>query len=188
MPRRLPPSIPALFPAHGEVEDRFQSYNVEMIEVIGGRFWKPYAGKAEGAEGQSPVARTSDVPVGMDPDIYQYRPPIDLGNARLRTLAAALGPAYVRVSGTWANTFISMIGHSPAVRAAGRVRRRADPAAMERSRRFRRSGRRADRDLVRYRSRYPGRERRLETGSGAGAARLHPFALGGDDRRDRVHE
>ena len=31
-------------------------------------------------------------------------PPIDLTNARLRKLAAALGPAYVRVSGTWANT------------------------------------------------------------------------------------
>lgn len=40
----------------------------------------------------------------MDPDAYQYRPPIDLTNARLRMLAAALGPAYVRVSGTWANT------------------------------------------------------------------------------------
>ena len=40
----------------------------------------------------------------MSPDLYQYRPPIDLSNARLRKLAAALGPAYVRVSGTWANT------------------------------------------------------------------------------------
>jgi hypothetical protein len=36
--------------------------------------------------------------------IFEARPPIDLSNARLRTLAAALGPAYVRVSGTWANT------------------------------------------------------------------------------------
>jgi hypothetical protein len=36
--------------------------------------------------------------------MYQQRPPIDLTNHRLRTLAAALGPAYVRVSGTWANT------------------------------------------------------------------------------------
>jgi len=39
----------------------------------------------------------------MDPGLYEYRPPIDLTNARLRTLAAALAPAYVRVSGTWAN-------------------------------------------------------------------------------------
>ncbi|HEY2412822.1 MAG TPA: hypothetical protein VGI40_11300 [Pirellulaceae bacterium] len=40
----------------------------------------------------------------MNPAVYEYRPPIDLTNARLRKLAAALGPAYVRVSGTWANT------------------------------------------------------------------------------------
>ncbi|UUO01948.1 hypothetical protein M4D79_27505 [Mycolicibacterium novocastrense] len=40
----------------------------------------------------------------MNPALYEYRPPIDLSNPRLRTLAAALGPAYVRVSGTWANT------------------------------------------------------------------------------------
>jgi hypothetical protein len=26
----------------GTVDERFQSYNVEMVEVIGGRFWKPY--------------------------------------------------------------------------------------------------------------------------------------------------
>ena len=40
----------------------------------------------------------------MNPALYAYRPPLDLTNARLRKLAAALGPAYVRVSGTWANT------------------------------------------------------------------------------------
>ena len=40
----------------------------------------------------------------MDARLYQYRPPLDLANARLRKLAAALGPAFVRVSGTWANT------------------------------------------------------------------------------------
>jgi hypothetical protein len=36
--------------------------------------------------------------------LFQYRRPIDLTNPRLRMLAAALGPAYIRVSGTWANT------------------------------------------------------------------------------------
>jgi hypothetical protein len=40
----------------------------------------------------------------MSADLYQHREPIDLTNGRLRTLAAALGPAYMRVSGTWANT------------------------------------------------------------------------------------
>lgn len=72
----------------GTVDERFQSYNVEMVEVTGGRFWKPYEQNA--ADAQS--------------DLYAYRAPIDLANARLRRLAAALAPAYVRVSGTWANS------------------------------------------------------------------------------------
>src|SRR4029077_9588611 len=71
----------------GAVDERFQSYNIEMVEVTGGRFWKPY-----------PSAR-------VDPhsDHYEQRRPIDLGNPLLRKLAAALAPAYLRVSGTWAN-------------------------------------------------------------------------------------
>src|SRR6266849_105740 len=72
----------------GTVDERFQSYNVEMVEVTGGRFWKPYGPNA------------SDV----GSDLYAYRAPIDLTNSRLRMLAGALTPAYVRVSGTWANT------------------------------------------------------------------------------------
>jgi hypothetical protein len=91
----------ARFARVGSVDERFQSYNVEMVEVTGGRFWKPYAATADP---QQPAERSRDVPVGMDPNLYQYRPPIDLGNPRLRRLAAALGPAYMRVSGTWANS------------------------------------------------------------------------------------
>lgn len=87
----------------GTVDQRFQSSNVEMIEVIGGRFWKPYN---QNSVSQAPSSsRSSDAtPAGMDANLYQYRPPIDLSNPRLRKLAAALGSAYVRVSGTWANT------------------------------------------------------------------------------------
>ena len=37
---------PALTPATmsrvGTVDERFQSYNIEMLEVTGGNFWKPY--------------------------------------------------------------------------------------------------------------------------------------------------
>jgi hypothetical protein len=50
------------------------------------------------------AANPGDTPAGIDRKAYVYRPPIDLANARRRKLAAALGPAYVRVSGTWANT------------------------------------------------------------------------------------
>lgn len=98
---------PAKMARVGTVSERFQSYNVEMLEVTGGNFWKPYsaAGKttppAAASGGQ---AGGSDAPAGMDPNLYQYRPPIDLGNRRLRILAGALGPAYMRISGTWANT------------------------------------------------------------------------------------
>jgi hypothetical protein len=81
---------PSTMPKMGAVDERFQSYNVEMIEITGGRFWKPY--------GQSSAAAANPA------DLYEYRPPTDLANARLRKLAAALGPAYMRVSGTWANT------------------------------------------------------------------------------------
>jgi len=93
---------PATMPRIGTVDQRFQSYNIEMVEVTGGRFWKPYASKADAS--QSAKEQTSNQPAGMDPSLYQYRQPIDLTNPRLRKLAAALGPAYLRVSGTWANT------------------------------------------------------------------------------------
>ncbi len=77
---------PATLPAIGKVSERFLSYNVEMVEVTGGRFWRPYSdGEFEGD------------------DRYEYRPPLDLSHPRLVRLAAALGPAYVRFSGTWAN-------------------------------------------------------------------------------------
>jgi hypothetical protein len=66
------------------IDERYLSFNVEMVEVTGGRFWAPYG----------------------DPgtERYAYRAPIDLNNQRLRNLARGLAPAYVRVSGTWANS------------------------------------------------------------------------------------
>lgn len=66
-----------------EIDERFQSYNVEMVEVTGGQFWAPYGG-----------------PQG---ERYRQRPPLDLTNPRLIAFARNLGPAYMRVSGTWSN-------------------------------------------------------------------------------------
>ena len=92
----------------GTVDERYQSYNVEMLEVTGGKFWKPYGPELDAILKQpaSTAASTDsgDTPAGMNPALYQYLPPLDLTNRRLRKLAAALGPAYVRTSGTWANT------------------------------------------------------------------------------------
>jgi hypothetical protein len=102
----IAPSIkvsPTNFPYVTTIDERFQSYNIEMVEVTGGRFWKPYASQSDITSATAKQAN-SNQPAGMDPGMYQYRMPIDLSNARLRKLATALGPAYIRVSGTWANT------------------------------------------------------------------------------------
>ena len=93
---------PGSLPSIGVIDERFQSYNVEMVEIIGGDFWKPY-----GPDGT--VATPSSAPlgqgvVGQDPNLFQALPPLDTANTRLQKLAAALGPAYIRVSGTWANS------------------------------------------------------------------------------------
>jgi hypothetical protein len=100
-PADLPTRVsPATMVRVGTVDPRFQSYNIEMVEVTGGRFWRPYGPNA--AQG--------------NPDLYAYRPPIDLANPRLRKLAAALAPAYMRVSGTSANaTYFADLEQPPAL-------------------------------------------------------------------------
>jgi len=114
---------PAKMPRIGTIEERFQSYNIEMVEVTGGEFWKPYA-ETSGAQIENEKRASWDAhdgtPTGMDPGVYALRPPVDLSRARLRKLAAALGPAYVRVSGTWANTtYFSPSEQAPAAPPAG---------------------------------------------------------------------
>ena len=98
------PINPAIMPVIGTVDKRFQAYNVEMLEVTGGRFWKPYKDIKAGSAATKDTRGSTSTPAGMNADLYQYRPPIDLRHSRLRKLAGALGPAYVRVSGTWANS------------------------------------------------------------------------------------
>ena len=95
---------PAKMPRIGNVDERFVSYNIEMAEVTGGNFWKPYHNQSRAAAEATQPPQSGSTPAGMNPNMYQYRPPIDLANPQLRKLASALGPAYVRVSGTWANT------------------------------------------------------------------------------------
>jgi hypothetical protein len=102
---------PGSMPRVGSVDERFQSYNIEAVEVTGGRFWKPYASEVTPPAGAQQAANTLP---GMDPSLYEYRAPIDLSNPRLRKLAAALGPAYVRVSGTWMNSTYFQDSDDPA--------------------------------------------------------------------------
>lgn len=82
-----------------QMDPRFQSYNVEMTEVTGGTFWKAYT-QAQ-IEGKEKYESTLDF-ANME-SMMQVYPPIDLTNKRLRTLAKALGPVYMRVSGSWAS-------------------------------------------------------------------------------------
>ena len=91
---------PSTLPQLTTIDERFQSYNVEMAEVIGGNFWKPYAARKP----KTATKPITSFEIGKDPTMFEKRAPVDLTNARLRKLAAALGPAYVRVSGTWANS------------------------------------------------------------------------------------
>jgi len=93
------------------VDARYLSYNVEMVEVTGGRFWKPYKDAVKTDAPAQP-----DQEAGVSPSLYQYRSPIDLNNARLRKLAAALGPSYIRVSGTWQNSTYFQNDDNPALK------------------------------------------------------------------------
>lgn len=79
---------------------RLVSYNIEMAEVTGGTFWKSYSpGQLAGTEPFSPVKDPGDTE-----SLMQLYPPIDFSDGKLRFLAGKLGPAWVRVSGTWATS------------------------------------------------------------------------------------
>ena len=81
-----------------EVDPRLMSYNVEMTEVTGGTFWKAYTpGQIEGTEKFPPIKGFEEMA-----GLMQWYDPIDTTNPRLIKLAKDLGPAWMRVSGTWA--------------------------------------------------------------------------------------
>ena len=88
-----------------QVEERYQSFNVEMCEVVGGKFWIPYhlldSTKVKGRGGFDALKREI--------------PPVNLYDKKLRMLTAALGPTYIRVSGTWANKVYFQDDDKPAV-------------------------------------------------------------------------
>ena len=92
--------VPAELPAVATIDQRFQSFNIEMVAVTGGPFWKPYAGRDDIAKSRDNTPSAAAKP----PDLFSNRQPIDLANPRLRKFASALSPAYLRVSGTWANS------------------------------------------------------------------------------------
>src|SRR5580692_10975829 len=66
-----PTLTPSDMPRTGTVDARFQSYNIEMIEITGGKFWKPYRSQPDALVPQ-PLRSGSDTPPGMDAQLYQY--------------------------------------------------------------------------------------------------------------------
>lgn len=83
------------------VDERLVSYNIEMTEVTGGTFWKSYTPEQiAGTEKFPMLSNLTDVTVMAE--LMQYYPPVNLYDERLRELAGKLGPAWIRVSGTWA--------------------------------------------------------------------------------------
>jgi heparanase 1 len=79
----------------GTIDERFQSFNVEMVEVTGGRFWKPYSARDDPAN----LLKTTPPAVARKSDLCAKRSPIDLADAPLRRFASALSPTYLRVTG-----------------------------------------------------------------------------------------
>ena len=80
------------------INPRMMSYNVEMTEVTGGTFWKAYTpGQIAGTEKFPPIKGFHEMA-----GLMQWYDPIDTTNPRLIKLAKELGPAWMRVSGTWA--------------------------------------------------------------------------------------
>jgi hypothetical protein len=64
-----------------QVDERYLSFAIDTAQVVGGEFWAP-PGRGRGLLRTRPVAR------------------YDFSRPRLRRLAAALGPAYLRIGGT----------------------------------------------------------------------------------------
>ena len=78
---------PATMRQVATTDPRFQSYNVEMAEVIGGNFWKPYDQQSKSTQNARQTANGAPgLQAGRDPTMFEARPPIDLTNARLRKL------------------------------------------------------------------------------------------------------
>ncbi len=86
-----------------KIDERLVSYNIEMTEVTGGTFWKAYTpGQIAGTEEFPPMTATGLKDITAMAELMEYYPPIDLSNEQLRGLAKELGPAWIRVSGSWA--------------------------------------------------------------------------------------
>jgi heparanase len=61
-----PTITPSRLPHIGTVDERFQSYNIEMVEITGGRFWRPYRSQPD-----VPSAPSADTSRDKDANLFQ---------------------------------------------------------------------------------------------------------------------
>jgi hypothetical protein len=101
-------TAPRSFPLVGHVDPRFQAYNLDLIAITGMPPPKPASAKPD--EQSHADQRVQTVMSGV-----KLEKPLDLSNARLRKLASALGPAYLRTSGTSANSVYFQNDDKPAL-------------------------------------------------------------------------
>src|SRR2546423_15094778 len=79
---------PSQLPRLGTIDERFQSYNVEMVEVTGGNFWKPYRANASAPSGPGAAG-------AVDPHPSRNRPPLDFAKPPPRRCGSAPVPAHL---------------------------------------------------------------------------------------------
>ncbi len=101
-----------------ERDPRLLSYNIEMTELTGGTFWKPYTkAQVEGTE-EFPILLSRE---GLSLSnsfmaLMTVQDPSNLREQRICTCGKALGPVVIRFSGSWATrVYYDFDGHTHGV-------------------------------------------------------------------------
>lgn len=98
-------------------DPRLISYDIEMTEVTGGTFWKCYAPEHVSGEKEFSLTKMDELDNVTDfmdvQSLMEVFDPIHLYDEKIRAMAKGLGPAWVRVSGTWATqTYYDFDNHT----------------------------------------------------------------------------
>ena len=92
-----------------------QSYNIEMTELMGGTFWKPYTPEQVAGTEEFPTLLSYDELIAANSygALMTKMDPINLYEPRIRTCAKALGTVIIRYSGSWATcAYYDFDGHT----------------------------------------------------------------------------
>ena len=104
---------PTKFSKIREMDPRVQSYNIEMTELTGGTFWKPYTAAQVAGTEDFPISGNKEEMIQTIKEMQTKLPAIDLSDKMIRTLAKAFGPVIVRISGSWATrTYYDLDDHT----------------------------------------------------------------------------